>query len=81
MVRNSEASGVTVKISMSLDGAVVRIDTLHHDSPNLIGNQRVDEVRVEVEEGRTYYLHNGKAVTVADIALIVLKPILASLHG
>jgi hypothetical protein len=80
VLRNSSISGVTVNVSMELDGAVLTIETTRHYSPNEAAPSITDTVRVEVEGNSTYYLHHGKRVTVLDIADIILEPLLESLR-
>lgn len=80
VLRNSSISGVTVNVSMELDGAVVTIETTHHNSPNDVFPSIIDTVRVEVEGNSTYYLHRGQFVTALDIANVILEPLLQSLR-
>jgi hypothetical protein len=80
VVRNPALSGVTVNAGITLDGAVVTIETILHTSPNEVLRQTTDTIRVEVEGSSTCYLHHGKPVTIRDIAGIVLKPLLNSLR-
>jgi hypothetical protein len=80
-VRNAAISGVTTNVGMSLDGSVLTIETMRHDSPNDVLPKTTDTVRVEVEGNSTYYLHCGRRVTAPEIADIILRPLLASLRA
>jgi hypothetical protein len=79
-VRNAAISGVTISVGMSLDGSVLTIETMRHDSPNEVLSKTIDKVRVEVEGNSTYYLHHGTRVMAPEIADIILRPLLASLR-
>jgi hypothetical protein len=80
VIHNGGIPSVTVNVGMSVDGALLTIETLRTSFPNDIPSKTTDTVRVEVSGSSTYYLHHDRSVTASEIADIVLSPVLHSLR-
>jgi hypothetical protein len=80
VMHNGGIPSVTVNVGMSVDGALLTIDTTRTSSPNDIPSKTADTVRVEATGSSTYYLYHDRSVTASEIADIALSPILHSLR-
>lgn len=74
-LRDPAPWGVTVNVSMELDGKRLSIETILHTLVNGLRPTAINTVGVETRRGSVYYVYDGREVSIPRIANIILRPL------
>jgi hypothetical protein len=75
-IRKPAFPATTVRATMSLNGDSIVVETSRYKSKDdIAGTEEKCVIPIDVENGRTFYVHKGRRIEPAEVASIILQPI------